>query len=164
MNFRGLDAFAVAGIEIRTTNAAEMTSAALIPRQWDRFVKENLAAAIPHRVDDRILAVYTDYESDQHGEYSFLLGVRVSFEAEFPDGPRIPEGMTLRRIPAAEYWVIASERGPVRRVVPDAWKQVWQSREIRRSFQADFEVYDERAVNPENSVVEIWISAAAGRA
>ncbi|MES1262661.1 MAG: GyrI-like domain-containing protein [Acidobacteriota bacterium] len=164
MNLRELDAFVVVGIEIRTTNAAERTGDGRIPRQWERFVKENLALAIPHRVDDKILAVYTDYEGGEHGEYSFVLGARVSFEAAFPDGPEIPAGMTLRRIPAAKYGVITSRRGPVRQVVPEAWQQVWNSPEIHRGFQADFEIYDERAANPEDAVVELWvgISAPAG--
>ena len=152
MTIRDMDAFMLAGIEIRTTNAAEMTGEGLIPRQWERFMREEMAGRIPHRIDDNILAVYTEYARDEHAEYSFLLGARVSSEAGIPDG------MTLKRVPAGRYWVLTSERGPVWRVVPETWKRVWEnSPGTVRSFQADFEIYDQRAANPENAVVEIWV-------
>jgi predicted transcriptional regulator YdeE len=141
--------FTVIGIEVRTTNAREMTPEGLIPKVWERFMKEGLAGKIPHRINNELIALYTDYENDQHGEYTFLVGATVS-----PDAV-VPAGMALRQVPAQRYQVYTSERGPVWRVVPDVWKQIWQER-LERNFIADFEVYGEQAANPDDAVADVW--------
>jgi predicted transcriptional regulator YdeE len=41
-------------------------------------MQENLAAQIPDKTDSSILAVYTDYASDQDGEYTFVIGARAA--------------------------------------------------------------------------------------
>ncbi len=68
--------FIVVGISTRTTNAKEMSGKGVIAQQWDRFMKEGLLSKIPNKVDSKILAVYTDYESDANGAYSYILGAR----------------------------------------------------------------------------------------
>jgi predicted transcriptional regulator YdeE len=73
-----------------------------------------------------------------------------------------PGGMVLKKIPAGNYAVIASERGPVAKVVPTAWQQIWSLEDksqlgSERSYRADFELYDERASDPQNSQVDIYI-------
>src|SRR5437763_11061245 len=105
------DGFSVAGIEVRTTNANEATGSGIIPKQWQKFFQNRIADKIPNKVDGTIYAVYTDYASDRNGEYSFLIGVRV------PTNAKAPDGMVLRKIPAGEYAVITSDKGPVSKVV-----------------------------------------------
>jgi predicted transcriptional regulator YdeE len=144
------DGFTVIGLAACTNNAREMTAEVVIPKIWERFMKEGLAAKIPGRTDHDLLALYTDYESDEHGDYTFLVGARVS------PGTPAPDGMESKQVPDARYKIVSSERGPVWRVVPEAWKQIWQE-PLQRAFQADFEVYGERAANPEDAVVEIWL-------
>ena len=112
-------------------------------------MKENLAAKIPFRTNNEIIALYTDYVSNEHGDYTFLLGAKVS-----PDVVA-PNGMELRRVPAQRYRLHTSERGPAWRVVPDVWKRIWQE-PLERAFIADFEVYDDRAANPEDAIVDVW--------
>lgn len=77
MNPAVIDGFTVVGIEARTDNAREMAGGGIIAKQWGRFMGENLLAQIPNRTDGAILAVYSDYESDKDGEYSFMIGARV---------------------------------------------------------------------------------------
>jgi predicted transcriptional regulator YdeE len=145
-----LNGFTVIGLAARTDNAREMTAEGIIPKMWERFRKEGLAAKIPGRTDHDLLALYTDYESDEHGEYTFLVGARVS------PGTPAPDGMVSKQVPDARYKIVSSERGPVWRVVPEAWSRIWQEPH-QRAFQADFEVYSERAADPKAAIVEIWL-------
>jgi predicted transcriptional regulator YdeE len=142
-----LDAFDVAGIEVRTSFAREKEPGGAIPALWERFMKEG------HRNGD-IIALYSDYESDEYGEYTLLLGARVFSSAD------VPAGWILRHVPASQYAVFTSERGPVQRIVIDLWKRIWhepRTTEYRRSYRADFEVYGAAAANPADSEVEIYV-------
>jgi len=113
-------------------------------------MKEGTLAAIPNRADGNILALYTDYESDEHGVYAFVLGARVTSTRE------VPPGMVAKRLPAADYAVLTSRTGPVWDVVPELWRQIWT--DVKgRTFQADFEVYGEHAADPSNARVEIHV-------
>ena len=96
------------------------------------------------------IALYTDYESDEHGEYTFVLGVRAD------PGSAVPDGMVRKTVPAGKYAVFTSERGPLQKVVFETWKRIW-SELPSRSFIADFEVYDQRAADPGDAVVDIYV-------
>jgi len=145
--------FTVIGIEARTSNAREMTANGIIAKQWARFWGENLSEEIPNRIDSTILAVYSDYASDKDDEYSFLIGARVMPESA------VPGGMVTRNILVGRYAVFTSERGPVENVVADVWQKIWAAKQAElggeRAYQADFEVYDERARDPGNAQVDI---------
>jgi predicted transcriptional regulator YdeE len=147
--------FTVVGISARTRNTLEATANGAIPRQWDRFMKEGLLAKIPNKIDSAIVAVYTDYASDKDGEYTYLVGTRVSSDRE------VPAGMVAKKIPAGRYAVFTSERGPAGKVVSETWKQIWSVPRLApggdRAYKADFEVYDERAVNPQNMQVDVYV-------
>ncbi len=110
---------------------------------------------ILNRADANIIAMYTDYESDANGEYSFLIGAKVT------SIDSIPEGMIAKQVPDACYTIFTSEKGPVWKVVPEAWQKVWSTPASemggKRAFLADFEIYDERAADPQNAVVDVWV-------
>ena len=142
--------FVVIGIAARTSNATEMTGKGIIGKQWGRFLQENLLGQIPNKMDSAIVAVYTDYDSDQNGEYTFVIGARVKAGAEAPDG------MVAKIVPAGRYAVFVSERGAVGEVVMKTWQRVWAAG-IDRVYRADYEVYDERAGDPGNAAVEVWV-------
>jgi len=150
------DGFTVMGIAIRTSNAEQMTEARPIGKQWERLFKEGVLAAIPNKADENILAVYSEYASDKDGEYSYLLGARVT-KVE-----NVPAGMTVKKVPAGKYAVFTSERGPVQKVVVEMWKRVWETPKNAlggdRSYKVDFEVYDQRAQNPANSIVDLYVA------
>lgn len=150
-----LEAFTVVGIAERTNNAKEAGPDGIIGKQWGRFFRERVAAKIPNRTDENIVAVYTDYASDVNGDYTFLIGARVT-KAE-----SLAEGLVAKTVPAGRYAVFTSERGQVQKVVVDTWKHVWAThqRELggERAYQADFELYDQRAQNPADAVMEIHV-------
>ncbi|HEX4004097.1 MAG TPA: GyrI-like domain-containing protein [Candidatus Acidoferrales bacterium] len=147
--------FTVIGISARTTNASEMSGKGVIGPVWGRFMKENLLSMIPNKVDSSVLAVYTDYESDANGAYTFILGAKVNSADD------VPSGMIARKIPAARYAVFTSEKGPVAKVVPETWAHIWGLPKSApggsRAYRADFEVYDQRAADPENSEVDVYV-------
>src|SRR5256885_13557204 len=78
--------FLVAGIAVRTSNAKEMSADGIIGKQWARLMQEDLLAKIPNRADASIVAVYSDYASDKDGDYTYLLGARVTSDAGVPSG------------------------------------------------------------------------------
>ncbi|MGC2420662.1 MAG: GyrI-like domain-containing protein [Candidatus Acidiferrales bacterium] len=147
--------FTVVGIAARTTNAKEMAGKGVIAQQWDRFMKEGLLSKIPHKLDSEVLAVYTDYESDANGAYTFLIGARVS------PADDVPAGMVAKKVPAGRYAVFTSERGFVGKVVPETWSRIWAKPKSApggdRAYRADFEVYGQRAADPQNAQVDIYV-------
>jgi predicted transcriptional regulator YdeE len=149
------ETFRVIGIEARTSNAREMTDNGAIPKLWDELVREGVLTRIPNRTDSNIIAVYTDYESDENGLYTYVLGAKVR------STETIPQGMVAKEIPAGKYALLTSDRGPVAEVVVKTWRRIWSLPQsnpgIRRNFKTDFEIYDERASDRQNAQVEIHV-------
>jgi len=147
--------FVVVGTEARTTNAREMTPDGIIGRQWQRFMAENLLGQIPNRVDSSILAVYTDYASDNKGEYTYVLGARVNSIKQ------VPPGMVAKKIPAGQYAIFTSEKGRVEEVVPRIWEKINSLPKSApggdRAYKADYEIYDGRAANPKRAQVDVHV-------
>jgi CubicO group peptidase (beta-lactamase class C family)/predicted transcriptional regulator YdeE len=149
------DGFTVIGITARTTNAKEMTPDGVIGKQWMRIFQEGVLGKIPNKADASIVAVYTDYASDHNGEYTYLLGVRVTSDAE------VPEGMVAKNIPGGKFAVFTSDKGPAPQVVPATWMKINSLPQdavgADRLYRADYEVYDERARDPQNLQVDVYV-------
>jgi predicted transcriptional regulator YdeE len=146
--------FVVIGIETRTNNSAESTSDGAIPKQWQRLFQEGVLNRIPDRLDQSVVAVYTNYASDWNGDYTYILGAKVK------PGTKAPAGMVAVSIPAGKYVGFISAQGPSPQVVPDTWKQVWAYFQVPgnppRAYGADYEVYDDMA-DPNNVQVKLFI-------
>jgi len=151
--------FYVAGYLVRTNNADEAAGKSKIGPLWQRFMQQNLAATIPNRTDAALTVVYSHYATDEKGDYDYLLGARVS------SVDNLPEGMTSRRVEPGDYAVIPTERGPMPGVLQAAWARIWKMTPEdlggRRAFVTDYEIYDQRSVDPHNAQVEIHIGLAA---
>jgi len=145
------------GLSIRTNNKNEMDpSTSKIGKLIGQFFKEHFADKMTHRKNPGVmLSVYTEYESDEHGDYTYYFGEEVTvFNL-------VPEGMKTLLIPEAEYQKLTTPSGKMPAVVIHAWQKIWQMtpEELggKRAYRADFEVYDERARDPENTSVDIYI-------
>ncbi len=151
-------AFYVAGYQVRTNNANEMSGHGEIGKLWQRFFQENLGSQIPDRTDARLIVVYSDYASDEKGDYSYLLGAPIS------SVDHLPAGMTFKKIVPGTYAVLTTERGPVVEVLQAEWRKIWNMQPAqlggKRAFLTDYEVYDERSSNPQDAQVEIHIGLA----
>jgi predicted transcriptional regulator YdeE len=153
------DPISILGIQIRTNNASEIAGNGQIGALWSRFFAENLPAQIPNRSSESFFVVYSNYESNEDGDYDYLLGCPVdSIE-------NLPQGMTYAAIATGDYAVFTTETGPVAEVVQAAWKHIWlqSPKELghKRAFLSDYEVYDHRAIDPSNAKVEIHIGLEA---
>lgn len=147
----------LAGITARTNNANEADpSLAKITPTVQRWFQENLSAKIPHGVNPgRTFCAYTEYESDFRGDYTFFVGEEVS---SF-DG--LPAGVKALAVEAQDYAKFTTNSGPMPDIVIAAWQEIWQMTpndlEGQRRYSTDFEVYDGRAADPQNAVVDIYI-------
>jgi len=149
------DSFTLIGISARTTNAKEVTEEGVIGKMWARLFQEGVLAKIPNKADQNIISVYTDYASDHNGEYTYVLGARVTSDAE------VPAGMVAKKIPAQRCAVFTSDKGPAATVVPALWMKINSLPKNavggNRLYKADFEIYDERAIDPGNLQMDVYI-------
>ena len=141
---REVDTYIV-GLSVRTSNQESFDSktnkiAPLITRYW----QENIANTILHRKNPGVtIAVYADYESDEHGHYTYFFGEEVS------SLDQSSSGLTTCIIPAGKFARFTTIKEKMPDVVIEAWMNIWKMtpHELggRRCYYADFEVYDERA-------------------
>jgi predicted transcriptional regulator YdeE len=148
--------FSVIGIELRTSNAKEASGDGVIGKQWAKFFQDDTLGKIPNKAGSNIYALYSDYSSDRKGEYSFLIGAKVE------EGSIAPPGFVLKTVPSGRYAAVTSDLGPVAKVVLAAWQRVWQMEEKHtlggtRAYKTDYEVYDQRATDPQNAQVDLYI-------
>lgn len=145
------------GISARTSNAREMNpETSKIGTTMQKFFGNDMQAQIfGRKKPGTVLAVYTSYESDEHGEYTYFLGEEVN---DFED---IPQDFETLTIPAQTYVTFTSSSGKMPTVCINMWQNIWKMKASElggvRSYIADFEVYDERSQNPEQAVLDIYI-------
>jgi predicted transcriptional regulator YdeE len=149
------DSFYVAGYEIRTNNAREMSGQGEIGKLWQRVTQGNLVAQIPNRTDSALIVVYSGYASDEKGDFNYLLGARV------PSVDKLPAGMTYRKLVPGPYAVFVTDRGPLVNVLQAEWKKIWamppEQMSGKRAFLTDYEVYDQRSADQSHAQIEIHI-------
>lgn len=150
-----MDAFTIIGVSVRTNNAKEQTPDGQIGKQWQRFFQEGLLNKIPNKADNNIIAAYTDYASDKDGDYTFVLGAKVNSDKE------VPAGMVALKIPSGRYAMFTSEKGSVNKIMFALWRRIWEVPKSApggdRAYKTDFEIYDQRAADPENSQVNVHV-------
>jgi predicted transcriptional regulator YdeE len=87
-----------------------------------------------------VVALYSEYESDKDGEYTYLLGRKMG------EDETVPHEMAHRRVLGGSYLQLPFV-GPVSpEAVVGLWRQVWELEgegKIRRAYQTDFELYGE---------------------
>ena len=144
------EAFQAIGVSLTTTNEIEASTDGKISGLWNRYFQEQMMHHIPNQQTKETFAFYSNYES-----YQFTIGMPVSSLED------VPENMTTLTIPAATYAVFTTRKGPVAEVVCEAWDYIWKwSKENKRAFTTDFELYDERALDPNNVQLDIYIALA----
>ncbi|TWX57703.1 GyrI-like domain-containing protein [Colwellia hornerae] len=124
------------GIATRTNNAAEMDpNNGKIGTLWQTFDK---TVPVDYRNGERVYGVYTNYQSDQTGEFTVLAGF---------DGKLLPRKINLEQvvIPEGKYLVF-THQGEMPQIAIDAWTEVWhyfssEQAEYKREYSTDFEFY-----------------------
>jgi predicted transcriptional regulator YdeE len=150
-------AIKLVGLTARTNNKNEMNpQTAKIGELMGCYWNQNIAAQISDRKNPGVmLAVYTEYDSNEHGDYTYFLGEEVnSFE-------NIPSGLQTLIISPTKYQKFTTSSGKMPGIVINAWQQIWKMSENdfggKRAYIADFEIYDQRASNPADASVDIYI-------
>lgn len=142
--------FSIIGISVRTTNENEQ-SAKDIPALWNTLLSEAILSKIPNKISIDIVCVYTDYEKDHTKPYTTILGAIVA------NLDAIPEGMTGKIIEGINYEKFTAKGNLAEGIVIKEWIKIWNS-DLDRIFTSDFEIYGEKAQNPENAEVDIFIA------
>lgn len=156
-NITKLPEVKLVGISVRTSNELEMNPAtAQIGATMQRFFMNNMQAKILNRKNSgRVFAVYTDYESNEHGPYTYFLGEEVTIF------DKLDQGFETLVISPQNYMKFTSNPGVMPKVVIDMWQNIWQMTESdfggQRAYLADFEIYDERSHDSSQAVVDIYI-------
>ncbi|HEX3472896.1 MAG TPA: GyrI-like domain-containing protein [Silvibacterium sp.] len=135
------ESFAVIGVSVRTSHWKEAGGNGEIPNMWSRAMQDGTFDRIPNRADHNIVAVYTDYTSNQNGEYTYILGARVT------STDKVPDGFVTVTIPAGKYAVVQTDKGALPDVMPKVWQRIYAmpAKELggERAFKTDYEVYPE---------------------
>ncbi|MCE5294553.1 MAG: GyrI-like domain-containing protein [Chlamydiales bacterium] len=146
------------GIWVRTSNKQEIDKiqGKIFPC-IQKYFHQGLAEKISNRKrPGTTFCAYTDYESDHNGEYTYFIGEEVS---SFTD--LLPEGFRQLVIPAQHYAKFTTNPAPMPDVIVNAWHEVWKMSSEQlggpRSYLTDFEVYDERAADHQNIVLDLYI-------
>lgn len=150
MEKQTLGTFPVIGITIRTSNA-EGHAAKDIPELWAKFWATDVAAQLPNKVSNDVYSVYTAYDGDYTQPYTTLIGYRVHHLDE------IPVGLTGLMIEGGTYLKTTAKGKLSDGVVYNAWNEIWNT-EIPRAYTADFEVYGEKSLNPDDAEVDIYLA------
>jgi predicted transcriptional regulator YdeE len=150
--------FYVAGWLILTTNASEMSGNGKVGPLWQRIMGQNLISQIPNRTDGALIVVYSNYASDEKGEYDYLIGARVS------SVENLPAGMTWKKVEPGAYAVVLTDKGQMPGVLQAAWAHIWKMspEELggKRAFVTDYEIYDARSANMQSAQIEIHVGLA----
>jgi predicted transcriptional regulator YdeE len=126
-------AFSIVGIACRTSRRHPAKTGSL----WRRFREENIAAQIIERSSNAVYALYCEYDSDDDGEYTLVLGCEVPTDAQIAQ--ETPDGLVVAAVPGANYALIDA-RGKQPDTLIEAWVDVSNSA-LRRTYICDFEVH-----------------------
>ncbi|WP_336703105.1 GyrI-like domain-containing protein [Chryseobacterium indologenes] len=150
MNNVKIEPFKVIGISVRTTNENGQAGKD-IPVLWEKMISEDILNSIPNKIDNTIYSIYTDYEKDHTKPYTTVLGCQVE------NLDNIPEGMVGYSFDGGEYLKFTVNGDLSKDLVINEWMKIWNM-ELGRIFTADFEVYGEKAQNPSDAEVDIFIA------
>lgn len=130
-------ALRVVGIGIRTTNQAEARAESgrgPIAQLWDRVAALNLASKIPNpHVSGEMVAIYHDYASDDTGQFTITLGLRVTSLHQVPDGL---DGVEV----PFQHYARFPVTGDPSVMIGQTWQAIWDT-ELDRAFTFDLEIY-----------------------
>jgi len=138
------------GIAVRTANA-NGKAAHDIGQLWNRFRSEAIIEKIPNKADGDVLSVYTNFKGDHTEPYDTILGCRVT------SLHLIPTGMVGQSFDGGLYGKYLSQGDLTKGAVINTWSEIWQT-DLDRAFSADFEVYGEKATNPIDAKVDVYVA------
>ena len=136
--------FKMISISVRTDNngKAEKDIAAL----WNKFMTEGIMEQIPNKIGTELYCAYTAYDGDHTKPYTTLIGCKVKIL------DNIPEGMKGIAIEASNYSKFIAKGDLMKGAVINTWFNIWEA-SLNRTYKTDFEMYGEKAQNPNDAEV-----------
>lgn len=144
------EAFKIIGITVRTTNENGQAGTDIVAL-WNKFMTEGIVDKIPNKIDATVYSIYTEYESDHTKPYTTILGCKVT------NTNKVPEGMVAMEFKGGNYTKFTAKGDLTQGVVFNEWTKIWEM-DLDRRYTADFEVYGEKAQNPTDAEVAIFIA------
>lgn len=154
MNKIKVEKFSIVGISVRTSNADIQQLTNDMQGLWGRFIAENIAGIIPHKLDENIYCVYTEYAGDHTQPYTALLGCKVSHVDLTPEMQMI--GLVTKSFTGGNYNKYLAQGNLMEGAVFAKWQEIW-GMDLKRAYIADFEVYGVKAQNVTAAEVEIFV-------
>jgi len=142
--------FKIIGIAARTTNenGQSMTD---IPKLWEKFKLENSIEKIPNKLENTVFSVYTNFEKDHTKPYDTIIGCKVDSLKE------IPNGMVGQEFKDGKFVKYISKGNLNDGIIYNTWLQIWEAN-LNRNFSYDYEVFGDKAMDPTNAEVEIFVA------
>lgn len=144
------EALTIVGLSARTSNDPGKADVD-IPQLWEKFMAQNTQQRIPHKVDNTLYAIYTDYEGDHTQPYTIVVGCNVN------KLDNIPEDLTVKIIPEAQYTQFVAKGDLTKDAVINTWMEIWKT-DLKRAYTTDLEIYGDKAIDPTNGEAEILIA------
>ena len=136
----------VVGFLARTNNTAPDMQK-VIGGLWQKLYSPDNFAKVSDRKNEKALGIYTDYSSDENGDYTVMTAFEVN-------GSEAQKGFEIRKIPAGKYAKFIVN-GNMITAVQEFWQKLWNM-DLERAFTCDFEEYQN--ADPENAKIYIYIS------
>lgn len=156
----------LAGITARTSNELEFNPQTnQIGKTFVKYCAQDQAVlhSLVETNKANLYALYTEYESNEHGPYTFFVGQEIK-SAERVDELR-KAGLHVYHTREQKYAKFVSETGPMPDVCIALWQKIWSLSEQdlggKRSYGTDFEIYHTDSFNPTSASVEIYIGIEA---
>lgn len=146
------------GISVRTSYQQELDKmGGKIFPCVQRYFHQALFDSIPNRKKPgTTFCAYTDYDSDYKGAYTYFIGEEVNTY-----DPSVPGSFQTLTIPAQRYAKFTTQPAPMPDIIVNAWNEIWKMtpKELggNRNYQTDFEIYDERATDHQNIILDLYI-------
>lgn len=144
-----IEPFKIIGISIRTTNENGQASQE-IAELWQRFMSEDVISKIPNKIDNSVYSLYTEYESDHTKPYTAILGCKVE------NLDNVPNGMVGKSFDGGTYSKTTAKGDLMQGLVVNQWSKIFEM-ELDRTYDADFEIFGEKAQNPANAEVDFYV-------
>ena len=145
-----IEPFHFIGIAVKTSNINGQ-AAKDIGELWGKFVGGNIAAQIPNKVDETVYCFYTDFEGDYTQPYTTVLGCKVK------NLDQVPQNMYAQSSEGGNYLKTFVKGDIMQGVVGNKWVEIW-GMDLQRTYTTDFEVYGEKARNPNDAEIDILIA------
>lgn len=138
----------VAGITARTNNSSPQMGE-VIGGLWNRFFEE-VYGEIPNKISPFTLGIYTDYSSDETGDYTIMTACEV-----IPNGDNLLETLKIPAGKYAEFEIVGDMNTTEQfKEIQRLWQEIWKM-DLERSFVCDFEEY--RSNDPNKADIHIFI-------